>query len=111
VKNEHCIGRVPLRITNRFAERGVVQPQLGQRLAGMKLKIVNDEVAFRGSGAGRLLSKARNGRQKRGQKRPTDKIPEGLEHLSPLRAKIYHESMSKASDTPAPCATCVDRGL
>jgi hypothetical protein len=61
-----------------------MQPQFRQRLAGVELKIVNDEVAFRGRGAGRLLSGARQSRQNHHYERPAKGAFEALEHLSPL---------------------------
>ena len=48
VKDEHGVGRTPCRVFNRFAESRVVQTQFRQGLARMKLKIVNDKIAFRG---------------------------------------------------------------
>jgi hypothetical protein len=60
------------------------------------LKIVNRKVAFRASGAGRLLGGRRHGRPNHGQERCAKKMFQALEHLSPLRPKIYHESRSAA---------------
>jgi hypothetical protein len=53
----------------------------------MKLKIVNHEVAFCGSGDGRLLRSARHGRAHHGQECQAKHEFEALEHVSPLRVK------------------------
>ena len=63
VKDEHGVGGTPMRVLNRFAKRGVVQPQFRQRLAGMKLEIVNYKIAFRCCWDGRLLRGTGRGHQ------------------------------------------------
>src|SRR5580704_18109859 len=73
------------RVANRFAERGVVQPQFRQRLAGMELKIVSDKIAFCGCGARRLLGGSRHGRANHDRERRAGKLFKELDHLSPLR--------------------------
>ncbi len=48
VQNQHRVGDSAVRIARRRPQRAVVHAQFRQRLAGFKLKIANDEVAFHG---------------------------------------------------------------
>jgi hypothetical protein len=91
VKDKYGVDRMSSCIFNRLAQRRVMQTQFRQRLAGMKLKIVNDEIAFRGCGADRLLSGARHGRQSCCQEQCAENPFEQFAHLSPRGQKIYHK--------------------
>src|SRR5271157_3756614 len=87
VKNEHRVGRAPSFILHRPAQSRVMQAQFRQRFAGMELKIVNDEVTFRGRGADWLLGGTRHGRENYCQEHCPEKLYEEFDHLSPLRTK------------------------
>ena len=46
VQDQHRVGHVAPRVALRLAQRGVMQPQLRQGLAGLEVEIAGDEVAF-----------------------------------------------------------------
>src|SRR5580704_10040220 len=86
VKNEHCVGGVSRPILHRLAQRRVMKPQFRQRLAGTKLKVVNNEVAFGGC-CGWLLRGARHGDPNHQRERRAERTFEVLKHVSPLRSE------------------------
>src|SRR5580704_5913790 len=107
VKNEHGVGRVSRSILHRLAQSRVMQTQLRQRFAGTKLKIVNDEVAFRGRGADWLLGGTRQGRQNHWYEHRAEKLFEKFDHLSPLRTKNLSQTRGRDLVWTLVTDTCV----
>ncbi len=55
VKDEDGVGGVSAGVFDRLAERGVVDADFGEGLAGLEMEVVDDEIAFLGRGPGRRL--------------------------------------------------------
>src|SRR5579863_7448389 len=90
VQNEHGIGCLARRISLRLAERGVMQPQFRKRLSGLEVKVMRDEVAFRGQQprrSGSLLAQ-QHGRKKKQRCNQIADAPQGQRHEVGLRNKF-----------------------
>ena len=58
VQDEHRVAHHAGRVAGRAAQRGVMQPELGQGLAGGEAEIADDEIPFRVGKAGPGLRRA-----------------------------------------------------
>src|SRR6185295_6497991 len=78
VQDQNRIGHIAMAVALRLAERGVMQAQIGQQLAGAELEVVDDEIAFERQRRRRGLRLGIDGAQY--QQQDSAKTAQGTEH-------------------------------